>query len=170
MSDAPDWQRIVQLISGGTLTDAPDWERVVTGPGGAALGGVTWSTSSWSQGSTVTLPAASTTTVNSAFGLGAGWYMVASQVIVHDTSGADNWCLCQAALSAGSFFHFAGLNAAVTVPASGYAVLTRTDWFQITATADYNLQVSVTGAAQAVSTHGTVPAIDSSYISVVAFA
>jgi hypothetical protein len=33
-TDAPDWQTIVTLQSGGTVTDAPDWTDVVTGPGG----------------------------------------------------------------------------------------------------------------------------------------
>jgi hypothetical protein len=38
-TDAPDWQRVVTVQSGGTLTDAPDWERVVTGPGGGTVVG-----------------------------------------------------------------------------------------------------------------------------------
>jgi hypothetical protein len=33
-TDAPDWQTIITLQSGGALTDAPDWTDVVTGPGG----------------------------------------------------------------------------------------------------------------------------------------
>jgi predicted RecA/RadA family phage recombinase len=33
-TDAPDWQTIVTLQTGGTVTDAPDWTDVVTGPGG----------------------------------------------------------------------------------------------------------------------------------------
>jgi hypothetical protein len=32
--DAPDYQTIITLQTGGTLTDAPDWTNVVTGPGG----------------------------------------------------------------------------------------------------------------------------------------
>lgn len=38
-SDAPDWQKVIVIVSGGTVTDAPDWERVVTGPGGGFVGG-----------------------------------------------------------------------------------------------------------------------------------
>ena len=38
-SDAPDWQRVVTLISGGSVSDAPDWQRTVTGPGAASVGG-----------------------------------------------------------------------------------------------------------------------------------
>lgn len=38
-TDAPDWERVVVIISGGGVSDAPDWERTVTGPGGAAVGG-----------------------------------------------------------------------------------------------------------------------------------
>jgi hypothetical protein len=34
VQDAPDWQRVITIKSGGGLTDAPDWERIVTGPGG----------------------------------------------------------------------------------------------------------------------------------------
>jgi hypothetical protein len=33
-TDAPDWQTIITLQSGGAVTDAPDWTDVVTGPGG----------------------------------------------------------------------------------------------------------------------------------------
>ena len=38
-SDAPDWQRVVNVAAGPALTDAPDWEHVVVGPGGSAVGG-----------------------------------------------------------------------------------------------------------------------------------
>ena len=37
--DAPDWERVVALISGGAVSDAPDWQRTVTGPGAAPVGG-----------------------------------------------------------------------------------------------------------------------------------
>jgi hypothetical protein len=33
-TDAPDWQTIITLQTGGAVTDAPDWTDVVTGPGG----------------------------------------------------------------------------------------------------------------------------------------
>lgn len=32
--DAPDYQTVITLVSGGSLSDAPDWQEVVTGPGG----------------------------------------------------------------------------------------------------------------------------------------
>lgn len=35
--DAPDFQTVVVVVSGGTPTDTPDWERQVTGPGGSPL-------------------------------------------------------------------------------------------------------------------------------------
>ena len=34
VTDAPDYQTVITLVSGGSLTDAPDWQEVVTGPGG----------------------------------------------------------------------------------------------------------------------------------------
>jgi hypothetical protein len=37
--DAPDWDRIVNIVAGPALTDAPDWERIVVGPGGTGIGG-----------------------------------------------------------------------------------------------------------------------------------
>jgi hypothetical protein len=37
-TDAPDWQTIITLQSGGAVTDAPDWTDVVTGPGGTPVG------------------------------------------------------------------------------------------------------------------------------------
>lgn len=40
-SDAPDWQKVLVLQSGGTVSDAPDWQRVATGPGSSPLGGGT---------------------------------------------------------------------------------------------------------------------------------
>lgn len=36
--DAPDWQNVVTVVSGG-VTDAPDWQQIVAGPGGTAVGG-----------------------------------------------------------------------------------------------------------------------------------
>jgi hypothetical protein len=44
-TDAPDWQTIVTLQTGGSVTDAPDWTDVVTGPGGVqpvVAGGSSW--------------------------------------------------------------------------------------------------------------------------------
>lgn len=38
-ADAPDWERVVVVISGGGVSDAPDWQRTVTGPGGSSVGG-----------------------------------------------------------------------------------------------------------------------------------
>jgi len=38
-TDAPDWQKVVTLISGGSMSDAPDWQRTVTGPGATPVGG-----------------------------------------------------------------------------------------------------------------------------------
>jgi len=38
-TDAPDWERVVTTISGGSVSDAPDWQRTVTGPGAAPIGG-----------------------------------------------------------------------------------------------------------------------------------
>ena len=37
-TDAPDWERVVTTISGGSVSDAPDWQRTVTGPGAAPIG------------------------------------------------------------------------------------------------------------------------------------
>lgn len=38
-TDAPDYQRVVTTVSGGSVTDAPDWQRTVTGPGATPVGG-----------------------------------------------------------------------------------------------------------------------------------
>lgn len=35
--DAPDWQRVVTVVT-AVSGDAPDWERVVVGPGGVPIG------------------------------------------------------------------------------------------------------------------------------------
>jgi len=39
VSDAPDFQEIVHIQTGGALSDAPDWQRNVTGPGGGIVQG-----------------------------------------------------------------------------------------------------------------------------------
>lgn len=45
VTDSPDWQNVVTVVSGGAVTDAPDWSEVVTGPGATpipvATGGTT---------------------------------------------------------------------------------------------------------------------------------
>jgi hypothetical protein len=40
-TDSPDYQEIIAIQLGGSLTDAPDWTNVVTGPGGGAVPGNT---------------------------------------------------------------------------------------------------------------------------------
>jgi hypothetical protein len=45
--DSPDWQKVVTIVTSGSVTDAPDWQRIVTGPSGGSVPGAAGLTDGW---------------------------------------------------------------------------------------------------------------------------
>ena len=71
-TDAPDWERVVTTISGGSVSDAPDWQRTVTGPGAAPITTPFTSYLGWGQPSGQVASSYPFVLINSVFNLNPG--------------------------------------------------------------------------------------------------
>lgn len=174
--DSPDWQEVVQVQYGGTLTDAPDWVHTVTGPGGNVIPGASGAASNQpgdigSLGWSIDYRLAQYSTLKLVSG---HIYGCTVQCVVGGTSSSPSFWQtavasglttgdCAVALYDGDLFNstpYAIASSAQTIiafqdaPVGGYGVLSGPPWIT-----PYTVEVGVTYALLVLVTGTTPPTL-----------